>query len=154
VPLQILHANIVTHRADAIVNAANTALRGGGGVCGAIFSAAGWDDMQAACDKLGGCETGRAVATPAFRLPAKYVIHTPGPVWRGGTHGEEALLASCYRSSLALARKLGLQSVAFPLISGGIFGYPRDEALRVAEETIRDSLEKDGDLRVDLMLYP
>jgi len=152
-PFQTVRANIVTLAVDAVVNAANPALRAGGGVCGAIFEAAGRAELQAACDGLGGCATGDAVITPGFRLPAKYVIHTVGPVWRGGHHGEEALLRSCYRRSLALAARHGLRSVAFPLISAGIYGYPREQALRVAGEEIGEYLRTHGDMSVTLALY-
>jgi O-acetyl-ADP-ribose deacetylase len=153
-PLEVLHADIVTLAVDAAVNAANPALQAGGGVCGAIFAAAGRAELQAACDEIGGCATGDAVITPGFRLPAKYVIHTVGPVWRGGARGEAALLASCYRRSLELAAERGLQSVAFPLISAGSYGYPREPALAVAEATIREFLSAHGEMRVVLALYP
>jgi len=122
------------------VNAANEHLLQGGGVCGAIFRAAGSRELQAACDKLAPIETGASVITPGFALPAKYVIHTAGPRYRDGMHGEEALLRSSYQKSLALAVENGCQSIAFPLISSGIFGYPKKEALRVATESIRDFL--------------
>lgn len=121
---------------DAIVNAANESLAPGGGVCGAIHRAAG-PELAAACRALGGCPTGDARMTPAFRLRARHVIHAVGPVWRGGSHGEASLLASAYRRSLALARRAGLRSVAFPAISTGIFGYPLAEATAVAVRTIR-----------------
>ncbi len=153
-PFEVLHADIVTLAVDAVVNAANPALQAGGGVCGAIFAAAGRAEMQAACDEIGGCAAGDAVITPGFRLPAKYVIHTVGPVWRGGARGEAALLASCYRRSLELAAERGLASVAFPLISAGVYGYPREQALAVAEATIRTFLASHGDIRVILALYP
>jgi O-acetyl-ADP-ribose deacetylase len=135
--LQTVRADITTLAVDAIVNAANGALRGGSGVCGAIFSAAGWDDMQAACDALGGCATGDAVATPGFRLPARWVIHTVGPVWRGGGQGEADLLAACYRRSLEVAVDLAARSVAFPAISTGVYSYPPDEAASIAVSTVR-----------------
>ena len=153
-PFQTVRANIVTLAVDAVVNAANPALRAGGGVCGAIFEAAGRAELQAACDGLGGCATGDAVITPGFRLPAKYVIHTVGPVWRGGHHGEEALLRSCYRRSLALAARHGLRSVAFPLISAGIYGYPYREALRVAQAEIEAFPAGPEGLKATLALYP
>ncbi len=152
--LTLLHADIVTMRTDAIVNAANAALAEGGGVCGAIFAAAGRAQMRAACEALGGCATGDAAVTPGFRLFARYVIHAVGPVWRGGTEGEETLLRSCYRRSLTLARELGLSSVAFPLISAGIYGYPYREALRVAKTEIEAFPAGPEGLKATLALYP
>jgi O-acetyl-ADP-ribose deacetylase (regulator of RNase III) len=116
---------------DAIVNAANESLLGGGGVDGAIHRAAG-PELLACCRALGGCPTGEAKITPGFRLPARWVIHTPGPVWRGGGHREEELLASCYRNSLALAEAQGIRSMAFPAISTGIFGFPLERATEIA----------------------
>ena len=141
-PLEILRNDITKMQVDAIVNAANSHLRQGGGVCGAIFSAAGADQMQAACDRIGSCAVGDAVITGGFGLPAKFVIHTAGPVWQGGAQGEEALLASCYTKALKLALEKNLSSIAFPLISSGIFGYPKDEALRVAISAIGSFLLK------------
>jgi O-acetyl-ADP-ribose deacetylase len=122
---------------DAVVNAANRGLAGGGGVDGAIHRAAGLSDLSAACAKLGGCEQGDAKATPGFRLPARWIIHTVGPVWRGGADGEAELLASCYRSSLRVADELGARSIAFPAISTGIFGYPPVLAADVAVAALR-----------------
>ncbi len=136
-PFSIIRNDITKVETDAIVNAANTGLHQGGGVCGAIFHGAGEEEMRSACAAIGGCPTGEAVITPGFRLPARYVIHTAGPVWRGGGQGEEALLRSCYRNSLKLAAEYGLESVAFPLISAGIYGYPQKEALAVAVSEIR-----------------
>ena len=141
-PFEIVRNDITKMKVDAIVNAANTALRMGGGVCGAIFAAAGADDLQKECDAIGGCETGQAVITKGYRLPAKYVIHTPGPVWRGGGYGEAELLRGCYFNSLILAKKHGCKSVAFPLISSGIFGYPQDEAQEIAAAAVGDFLTK------------
>ena len=151
-PLRIVHGDIVRTKADAIVNAANEHLLAGGGVCGAIFRAAGAARLQAACDEIGHCDTGSAVATPAFDLPARYVIHAVGPVWQGGSCGERALLASCYTTSLALAADLGCASIAFPLISAGIYGYPRDEALAVATEAIEAFLATDAGANMEVIL--
>jgi O-acetyl-ADP-ribose deacetylase (regulator of RNase III) len=122
---------------DAVVNAANRALAGGGGVDGAIHRRAGFDVLQAACAALGGCEPGDAKATPGFGLRARWIIHTVGPVWRGGTHGEDEILASCYRHSLACADTLGARSVAFPAISTGAYGFPEARAAQVALHTLR-----------------
>lgn len=141
-PFQIVRNDITRMHVDAIVNAANERLRRGGGVCGAIFAAAGVDELQAACDEIGHCPTGASVATPAFRLPARHVIHTVGPVWQGGAHGEEAALRSCYLSALELAASLGDTSIAFPLISSGIYGYPKDQAIDVALAAIRAFLDE------------
>lgn len=140
-PLRIAHQDITTMQVDAIVNAANTRLLMGGGVCGAIFRAAGARDMQEVCDRLSPIRTGDAVATPGFALPARYVIHTAGPIWQGGDSGEEQLLRACYRNSMELAVSLGCTSIAFPLISAGIYGYPRDEALAVAKDEIESFLK-------------
>ncbi len=139
-PLYILHGDITTMQVDAIVNAANTALKMGGGVCGAIFKAAGADELRRACAPLAPIKSGEAVITAGFGLKARYIIHTAGPVYRDGKSGEDALLASCYRTSLQLAKAHGLASIAFPLISSGIYGYPRDEALAIATSTIEEFL--------------
>jgi O-acetyl-ADP-ribose deacetylase (regulator of RNase III) len=128
--------DITTLDHDCIVNAANRGLHRGGGVCGAIFAAAG-PQLDAACAALGVCETGDAVLTPGFQLPARWIVHTVGPVWHGGDHDEPALLASCYRRSLEVARDAGARSIAFPAISTGIFGYPRRAAAEIAVETVR-----------------
>ncbi|MDR1741228.1 MAG: macro domain-containing protein [Synergistaceae bacterium] len=151
-PFNIVHGDITKMETDAIVNAANNGLQMGGGVCGAIFAAAGAEALQQECDAFGGCDTGDAVITNGYALPAKYVIHAVGPVWHGGEAGEEALLRSCYEKSLALAKTHDCQSVAFPLISAGIFGYPREEAMRVASEAITAFLAE-NDMTVYLVLF-
>lgn len=151
-PLHIVRNNIVSMKVDAIVNAANTGLRMGGGVCGAIFQAAGAAQLQAACNQIGGCPTGSAVLTDGFCLPAKYVIHAVGPVWQDGHHNEQQLLVSAYRRSLELAAEHRCESVAFPLISSGIYGYPKDQALDVAVATIRDFLLEQGEEELEVYL--
>ena len=130
--------DITRENLDAIVNAANSGLARGGGVCGAIFAAAG-PELDAACAGLGGCPTGDAKATPGFRLPARWIIHAVGPVWHGGDAGEADLLASAYRRSLAVADEIGARSVAFPAISTGIYGYPLDPATEIAVRTCREA---------------
>jgi len=152
-PFSIVCQDIAKMNVDAIVNAANTELRMGGGVCGAIFRAAGPAELQAACDKLAPIRTGEAVITPGFALPAKYIIHTAGPVYEPRHAAEcERLLRSAYHSSLKLAVEHHCGSVAFPLISSGIYGYPKEEALRVAVPAIRDFLA-DHDLDVVLAVF-
>lgn len=151
-PFTIIRNDITKMRVDAVVNAANTALQMGGGVCGAIFKAAGASELQAACDKLAPIQTGDAVITPGFRLPAKYVIHTAGPVYSDGKHGEAQLLRSCYANSLKRAQENGCKSVAFPLISSGIYGYPKVEAMHVATAAIQDFLEN-HDIDVSLVVF-
>lgn len=133
--LEIVVGDITRLAVDAIVNAANTSLRGGGGVDGAIHRAAG-PELLAECASLGGCATGEAKITRGYRLPARHVIHAVGPVWSGGTAGEDDLLAGCYRTSLTLARARGLQSVAFPAISTGVYGFPAARAARIAVSTV------------------
>ena len=135
--LEVVEGDITRLAVDAIVNAANTSLLGGGGVDGAIHRAAG-PELLAACRLLHGCKTGQAKATPGFRLAAKWVFHAVGPRWSGGTHGEEGLLASCYRACMALAVQQGVQSIAFPAISTGIYGFPRQRAAEIAVATVQE----------------
>lgn len=149
---EVVRNDITLMEVDAIVNAANTRLWAGGGVCGAIFARAGREKLQAACDEIGYCAEGEAVITLGFNLPAKYVIHTPGPVWQGGSNGEEGLLKNCYINSMKLAHAHGLKSIAFPLISSGIFGYPREAAIKVAISAIRGFL-METDMQVYLVVY-
>jgi O-acetyl-ADP-ribose deacetylase len=152
VRIEVRTADITTERVDAIVNAANAGLRRGGGVCGAIFAAAG-PGLDEACAAIGRCATGDAVLTPGFALPARWIVHTVGPVWRGGDRGEPELLASCYRRSLEVARDAGATSIAFPAISTGIFGYPPDAAAVVAVRAVASSDAATAFSRVRLIAF-
>lgn len=147
-PLEIVRNDITKMSVDAIVNAANTSLKMGGGVCGAIFREAGASELQEACNQIGSCKVGEAVITDGFKLESKYIIHTPGPIWQGGTNQEAALLKKSYSNSLELAKKYQCESIAFPLISTGIYGYPQEEALQIAVSTISTFL-----LQQDMLVY-
>jgi O-acetyl-ADP-ribose deacetylase len=149
----VVQGDITRLEVDAIVNAANSSLLGGGGVDGAIHRAAG-PQLLAICATLGGCPTGEAKITPGYNLPARHVIHTVGPVWWGGTYDEDALLASCYRASLALAEQHGLKTIAFPAISTGAYGFPQQRAARIAAAEVRAFLEQRATIeRVTFVAY-
>ena len=150
-PVSVVVGDLTNLPVDAIVNAANTALAPGGGVCGAIFAAAGYGELDRACRAIGGCPTGQAVMTPGFALPAKHIVHTVGPIWHGGGQGEAGLLRSCYDTSLRLAWEAGCRSIAFPLISAGIYGYPKEEALSIALEAM-EAFAQDHPMDITLAL--
>jgi O-acetyl-ADP-ribose deacetylase len=151
-PLEIVRNDITKMKVDVIVNAANTALQMGGGVCGAIFRAAGERELQEACNKIGECKVGEAVITAGFKLDAKWIIHTPGPIWQGGFNQEAAWLKASYENSLELAKNHQCESIAFPLISTGIYGYPKEEALQIAVSTISSFLMH-HDMHVYLVVF-
>lgn len=151
-PFELIRNDITNMHVEVIVNAANMELSMGGGVCGAIFTAAGTDLLQSACNRIGHCDVGEAVLTEGFKLPAKYIIHTVGPVWRGGSYEEATLLQACYRNSLVLAKSKGFESIAFPLIASGIYGYPKEEALKIAMDTIKEFLAE-NDMKVYLVVF-
>jgi O-acetyl-ADP-ribose deacetylase (regulator of RNase III) len=151
-PFKIIHGDITKQKTDAIVNATNINLRQGNGVCGAIFAAAGAKNLQTACKKLAPIKTSEAVITPGFNLPAKYIIHAAGPIYRGGCHGEEKLLRDTYTNALKSAIENGCKSVAFPLISSGIYGYLKEEALKIATSAIQEFIA-DHDIDVNLVLF-
>lgn len=150
--IKLTQGNIVDFAGDAIVNAANKSLLGGGGVDSAIHRAAG-PELLAECRTLGGCPTGQARLTRGYQLPARYVIHTVGPVWKGGNHGEKELLSSCYRESLQLADRQGLRSIAFPNISTGVYGFPKEPAARIAIQTVREFLEARPEMEVSFFCF-
>ncbi|OUN42292.1 macro domain-containing protein [Enorma massiliensis] len=152
-PFSIVRDDISRVHADVLVNAANVRLAPGGGVCGALFSAAGFDEMRAACEAIGGCATGDAVATPAFNLPARWCVHAVGPIWRGGRAHEEELLHRCYRRAFARAVELGARSVAFPLISAGIYGFPVERALAIAREEVAAFLRHHDEVALTLVVF-
>ena len=151
--IEIRPGDITTLDVDAIVNAANSRLAGGGGVDGAIHRAAGGAQLQAACRKLGGCNTGDAKTTPGFNLPARFIIHTVGPVYSNGSRGEAELLASCYRRSLQVAAENGCKTVAFPAISTGVYGYPFEAATEIAVQTVGDTLANDDRIERVILVF-
>ena len=149
--IQILKTGITELDVDVMVNAANSDLYAGGGVCGAIFRAAGYEELQEACDRIGHCDTGKAVLTPGFRTGAKYIAHAVGPVWNGGDSGEPQLLYSCYGEALRLAAEQGCHSIAFPLISSGIYGYPMAGAWNEAIRACRDFIRRNPDAEMEIL---
>ena len=149
--ISIRRISITNLSTDSIVNAANDGLLAGGGVCGAIFRAVGYDELQEACNKIGHCDTGSAVITPGFNLKAKYIIHAVGPIWRGGKHKEAELLRGAYRRSLELAVENGCRSIGFPLISAGIYGYPLEAAWYEALSACREFLDAHTDVTLDIV---
>ena len=151
-PFKIIRNDITKMKTDAIVNAANVRLKMGGGVCGAIFAAAGAEKLQVECDKIGRCEVGEAIITSGFNLTAKYIIHTVGPIWEGGGNNEAELLYNSYKDSLKLALENNVKSIAFPLISTGIYGYPKDGAIRIAISAISEFL-LENEMDVYLVIY-
>lgn len=150
-PIKIQKIDITKLTVDAIVNAANEGLWEGGGVCGAVFEAAGSAELTKACNAIGGCKTGHAVITSGFQLPAKYIIHAVGPVWRGGSQNEPQLLYSAYQQSLLAAKENDCHSIGFPLISAGIFGYPKDQAWRRAIQACRDFMNDNPDYEMQVI---
>lgn len=148
--IEIKKIGITKLKVDVIVNAANEGLLQGGGVCGAIFREAGSQELIKACNAIGGCNTGKAVITPGFKLPAKFIIHAVGPVWHGGNHNEAQLLYSAYKQSLLLAKENECHSIGFPLISAGIFGYPKEEAWRKAIQACSDFIKDNPDYEIHI----
>lgn len=149
--IEIQKIDITQLKVDAIVNAANRRLQEGGGVCGAIFREAGSAELTKACLEIGSCKTGNAVITPGFNLSAKYVIHAVGPVWKGGSNGEAELLYNAYKQSLILAKENKCSSIAFPLISSGIYGYPKKQAWEIAIEACRDFIDENSDYTISII---
>ena len=148
--ITVKQTDITELNTDAIVNAANSSLQEGGGVCGAIFQKAGSENLRDACSKIGECPTGSAVITPGFNLQSKYIIHAVGPIWNGGSSHEAELLYGAYEESLELAKKNGCTSIAFPLISSGIYGYPKDEAWEIAVKACMDFIENNNDYTIEI----
>ena len=149
--IEVMKIDITELDVDVIVNAANSQLLQGGGVCGAIFRKAGSKELSGACDDIGGCETGNAVITPGFNLSAKYIVHAVGPIWQGGDKNEAELLCSTYRQSLILAKDNGCHSIAFPVISSGIYGYPKNQAWKMAVKTCADFINENSDYSIKII---